>query len=68
MLASFKKQNYVKSFLIGMTALTLPTFFTNTGIPKIKSEKLSDGQKVSADYSRSLEGIKEEVNYFEQEK
>lgn len=51
-----------------MTALTLPTFFTNTGIPKIKSEKLSDGQKVSADYSRSLEGIKEEVNYFEQEK
>ncbi|WP_242258089.1 hypothetical protein [Streptococcus thoraltensis] len=65
MLANIKKQAYMKSIFMGLTALILPTFFSNSDIPKIEVDKLTDGQKVNSDYRRSVEGIKKEVIYFE---
>lgn len=65
MFSDIKKTTYMKSFLMGLTALTLPTFFSNSDIPKIKVDELTDGQKVGSDYRRSTEGIKKEVTYFE---
>ncbi|HEM4128983.1 TPA: hypothetical protein U1W61_000678 [Streptococcus suis] len=59
-----KTPNYLRSMLIGASALVLPTFFQNQDIPKVEVDKLTAGQRVQLDYSRSLKEIKEEAVKF----
>ncbi|HFI0151450.1 TPA: hypothetical protein ACGO3A_002293 [Streptococcus suis] len=56
-----KTPNYLRSLVLGMSTLVLPTFFQNQDIPKIEVDSLTVGQRVKLDYSRSLKEIKEEA-------
>lgn len=64
MLKINKKPNYFKSIFIGMSALTLPTFFNNSNIPKVSLSTLTDSQKVQLDYLHSTKEIKAKVEEF----
>jgi hypothetical protein len=65
-LIKFAKQpQYAKSFLLGISAIILPTFICGQQIQRINKEILSDGRKVRNDYLKSVEGIQNEVRKFE---
>lgn len=61
----FETKPYLKAFLTGLTAMTLPTFYHNPPLAPVPEELLSDRQKVAIDYQLSLSGIKKEVKNFE---
>lgn len=56
-----KTPNYLRSLVLGMSTLVLPTFFQNQDIPRIEVDSLTAGQRVKLDYFRSLKEIKEEA-------
>ncbi|MGT2829875.1 hypothetical protein AB6M97_02135 [Streptococcus hillyeri] len=64
----YKKPEYFKSVILGMTSMIFPTFFQVQDIPKINLEKLTSGQKVRLDYSKSVKEIKKEAVAFRKAK
>ncbi|MBJ6744940.1 hypothetical protein JEQ21_00455 [Streptococcus sp. 121] len=60
-----KIPSYLKLVCVGMSTIVLPTFFQNQDIPRIKTDKLTAGQRVQLDYLRSLNEIKQEAVSFD---
>lgn len=64
MLKEVKTPRYFKSFFIGMSAISLPTFFYNGTIKKVDLGNLKDIQKLQRDYVNSTREIRKVAETF----
>ncbi|MCS4488387.1 hypothetical protein [Streptococcus sciuri] len=60
----FYKRNVLKMLASGLSHLSLPVAFTNKDIPRVPSDRLSDGKKLKRDYAKSVKELNEEALKF----